>query len=215
VIEVKHTYLFSIAYGLLTLVALPALAEPLTTAIEKALAGEVRSVSSSSEQKLGVFSEGNDYIAVLKDGREVELTLKIVDWDLNESPYFWFANSTDPENDGVLEPNANGLHFEKVPKSWMASDYQEKGKTRRTPSLLAGNIPREITKASDTEYVLSSEFTINRQLMTPTIGRLLIKHNTKNHRIYVASLAVRHCPDEKRARTLLQKLTQVARAQTR
>ncbi len=187
-------------------------ATPLALQIQKALAPEVSSVRDSEEKQMGVFTEGQDFIAVLKDGREVELTLKIHEWKADQSPYFWFSLAEDPKNDGVLEPTDNGFRLEKIPKSWMATDYQKEGKTQRDASLLAGNTPRQLTKSSEGEYFLDAGFSLNRQLMTSILNTLLLTHNTKTGRVLAANLGVKHCPDEKRARLILKGLTKVARA---
>jgi hypothetical protein len=192
----------------------PVIATPLATQIQKELTPEVSSVRDSEEKQMGVFTEGQDFIAVLKDGREVELTLKFHEWDLDQSPYFWFALAEDPKNDAVLEPTEKGFRLEKIPKSWMATDYQKEGRTQRSASLLAGNVPRQLTKSSDAEYFLDAGFSLNRQLMTSILNTLLLKHDTKTGRVLVANLGVKHCPDEKRARLIINGLTKVARARS-
>ena len=188
-----------------TMIVLPPAFAAASTDLAKALGSSVRHVVAGNKKAIGVLSSDGHYTATTADGREVGLFFARSEWRFAEAPYF-AIDLVDGTHNLVIVPEKNRLKTDKTPKDWLWTDYKREGKTARSPSVPAGNLPRVLTvREPGRAYVLDGGFVKDRSLMKNAVSVVMIWHDGVN--VHTASLGVNHARDEVEARELIAAMT--------
>ena len=173
--------------------------------VARALGSRVKEVAPGTKKALGVLAQDGHYVATTNDNRELGLFFRRQQWSFGDAPYF-AIDLIDEKNNLVIVPRNNALKTEKTPKDWLWADYKREGKTTRSPSVPAGNLPRTLTvRAPSRAYLLDGGFIKDRSLMKNAASVVMIWHDGSN--VHTASLGVNHAKDEAEARELIAAMT--------
>lgn len=201
----KATLVWSVvSFAALSVLAPHVFANP-SSALAGALGGRVKAVVASDEKAVGVLTSDGHYVATTSDGRELGLFYKRSEWRFVESPYF-AIELVDERNNLVIVPDQNELKAEKTPKDWLWTDYGRSGKTKRSASVPAGNLPRVlIVREAGRAYELAGGFVKDKSLMKNAVSVVMIWHDGAN--VHTASLGVNYAKDEAEAREFVAAMT--------
>lgn len=193
-------------------------ADPLQQEMCKALGTSVSRVERSARLRGPTTTVDGQYVLHLntKPPREVGLVAYKQQFSLNSAPFFWINLKGDIDKGEptqvVLLPTDTGLRRDEIPSDWIMSDYLHDRKPTRSPSFIAINPPRTVTKMDDggKRWSADSGWVASHPVAPNQLARTIFVADPQSQKLTVYAFMLHRLSNEAEGQRLMKQLETLA-----